>query len=349
MVAWGNATASPPSQQRHVLADWAEVLCLTAVGGELSRADYESYFGRQRDEGTADEEISRLDREFGDEPITAATEAEYSDTISSRTNEVFEHLHSRADGYGSAYPFQLSEDGNVLRLRLTEPETAEGAAQRVYIFTLACANLRCIKKLSDRDDLAGLYEVLCVAVLQALMPATAEVHHFGKSKHNTGRYVGKAPDKIRKLAEDLCERCLFDEEDFDTRDTGDAGLDLVAWVPMGDLLSSTIIFFGQCACTLTWPSKRYSASAAAWSSTLTFSAPPTTVVFIPFDFRRIDRSWYFKRVVSDIVLVDRLRLMLSVSPLVDAEAESRVPLLTEILEIADSLMPVAHADTSQSA
>jgi hypothetical protein len=107
----------------------------------------------------------------------------------------------------------------------------------------------------------------------------------------------------------LNEEVIAKEINFPPQNTGDGGLDLVAWVPPEDGLSSNLIVTGQCACTSEWVTKQHSSGANVWRDRIAFKATPTNVAFIPFLFRSTDGTWHNDDYIHDSVLIDRLRLM----------------------------------------
>ncbi|WP_347057391.1 hypothetical protein ABC795_11855 [Blastococcus sp. HT6-30] len=235
--------------------------------------------------------------------IDTADGATESDNYHRRAGDVFTYLSARADAFGSAYPYTL-EGTTVLTLRDPSPHRS------LYVFLLACASFRYVTGKHWQNGLAARFEGISVVALRRALPVEASVHLFGmNSELRNGRYSGKLVDKLKLLASDLGEKHQIDDEDFEDEDRGDHGLDVVAWLELGDKLGGRPIWLGQCACTPRWTVKQYSSSVAAMRGVMTFVAPPMNICFIPFDFRRPDGYWFKRAIIGESIVVDRRRMM----------------------------------------
>ena len=78
-----------------------------------------------------------------------------------------------------------------------------------------------------------------------MLPADAEVHIVGKGGQQSPRYTGNKKQKLQSIARDLNTR-LNEEVRLPATDTGDAGMDLLAWLPVGDTANGLLVYFGQC-------------------------------------------------------------------------------------------------------
>jgi hypothetical protein len=244
-------------------------------------------------------------RDDGDAEVTPA---ETDDNVSQRALDVFEYLESRAVVYGATYPFEIdSEDGSISLKRTSRLRGARKTA-RLYLFLLACANFRYIPRKRDQDTLATKYEDICFRGLTMLLPPTAEVHLFAQRARQGARYNGLLKDKLSLLAKDLGEERIAADREFLAGDTGDAGIDLVAWLPLGDALGDRVLLFGQCACTPNWVQKQHSATGSALGTSISLIAKPVPLCFIPFDFREVGGGWYQRRMIHETVVIDRRRL-----------------------------------------
>lgn len=183
-------------------------------------------------------------------------------------------------------------------------------SRSLYLFLLYCSVLRYVPTGEARTSLTARFEALCLDVMRAIMPSQAEVHLFGKnSELANGRYYGRLARKLEILVGDLGETAHFNTHDFGPRDFGDNGLDIVAWIPMGDALNGRPVVFGQCACTPQWVVKQHSSSGAAFNEVMTQMVDPTNMCFIPFDFRGADGGWYKRPSIHRSVVVDRRRML----------------------------------------
>lgn len=290
----------PDSTEAHVWADYIELLCLVNPDQTLSIADLKDRIRERRDvgEGTAEPD-----------DIHDLGESEKEDRRTRRAADWYRHLRFRMGLFGDWYPFNVSPAAD--ELSVVNPF---GPRQRLYVFLLLASNLRYIRR--HTNNLTTCFEILSATVLRKMLPDGAEVYHFGP-RHQEGRYSGTLWNKIRQLADDLAEVFVAREEEFPPQNTGDGGLDLVAWVPMGDQLSTRLLVFGQCACTSEWVIKQHSSGPAVWINRIRFQAPPSNFVFIPISFRSTDGRWHKSDDIHQTVLLDRYRLLSTLGEPVD--------------------------------
>lgn len=282
----------PRDRAYHVWADYAELLCLVNLDREVSKADF-------RDRAQDRKDLGETSLESDDSDLSVP---EQNDRVSQRVDDIFQYLDYREEHFGDFYPFSLSNDGNVLAVR--EPLSEK---QRFYTFLLLASNLWCIK--SSMDTITHSFERISAEAMRQMLPTNAEVHLFGP-RHSESRYAGSnIYGKIRRLAKDINEKVRVQEDDLSPQSTGDKGLDIVAWVPIGDKSPTLPLWFAQCACTLKWTEKQYSSSLSNWKSYVSFTASPANFSFIPFCFRRANGSWYVESDISDVILIDRQRLI----------------------------------------
>lgn len=315
--------ALPKRYDGHVWADYIELLCITDQDGELTQAEIEFQLAKRKDVG---EEYAEPDTDFDGEPDESpedaararlaedegngAEEAEdfgsdeglRDDRRGERVADIFKHLEYRAEVLGDAYPFELSPDGSTIAL-----VDNMLPARRLYLFLLLCANLRYVAKRRS-PPLPRAFERLSVRAMRRLVPADAEVHLFGKGEPGE-RYAGSLWVKIQTLAKDLCAEVTGKERDFPPRNTGDNGLDIVAWANHHDDQPARLLIFGQCACTEEWVRKQRSSGPEVWASTIRMLAMPSNVVFIPHMFRDAQGLWHREADIHHSVLIDRFRLL----------------------------------------
>ncbi|GAA2579511.1 hypothetical protein GCM10010435_65830 [Winogradskya consettensis] len=274
----------PGDSDLHYWADWAELLCITASAGMLSDSDLAEEIERQRSTGSGNQ-------------------ASQNDKFQRHAREVFNYLAGRALRYDDTYPFELSANGRILTKRsLTDPRI-------VYLFLLVCSSFKYVPR-SAMVSLAGRFEWLCLAAAKLSLPSEAEVHLFGKNPLGVpSRYVGSLVNKLNQLADDLCEVAVFKPAKFKAGNTGDWGLDIVAWLPSGDRAVGRMILFGQCACTAEWVTKQQTVGDNRWNKIISITVPPVAVCYIPFDFRDPSGDWYNEHQIFRSYIVDRWRLM----------------------------------------
>lgn len=295
----------PGAPQLHRWADWAELLAYTSAVGAISMPELAETTERRTDFIAAESEDDQDLDEAETEPLIAESQGEpakYRDALARRAGDVLNYLQDRATRYGSVYPFDVDVNARTVSLR---PSTT---SRQFYLFLLTCACLRYVGA-ADRTSLAAKFELAGIEVLKRMLPARAEVHLFGANSLMTGKYTGLLFEKVQALAADLGERVLATSTDFERGDRGDNGLDLVAWVPLDDELPGRIAVFAQAACTPDWVSKQHSSHASSWSSTITLTADPVNMVFIPYDYRRPGAEWYTSRHIHKSAVIDRYRIV----------------------------------------
>jgi len=209
----------------------------------------------------------------------------------------------RENEYGQDhYPFHLSSANN---LQLKEDLNN---AQKLYIFLLLCS---CSSNLSSShaSDVRRDFERISKEVLSKYLPSNSICHIMGKSGIEEQRYKGHITDKLTLLAKDLQTSAIFESHFFSAQNSGDGGLDVVAWLPFsGDSsLKFTQFYVAQCATGRDWTKKqdepdklkKYIKTPDSFNKCL----------FIPYDGRNSDGRFNQQAdILSDIVF-DRLRML----------------------------------------
>jgi hypothetical protein len=228
-------------------------------------------------------------------------EVSYRDTRRAATaDDVFRHLVYRSGTFGSAYPFELDEEGAIRRRRVSD-------RRRLYVFLLLASSLGYLEK-PRRSGLTRDFELLAVDAMRTWLPGLAQVHPFGTARSLGSRYSGSLEKKLERFATDVGERSVLQEGDLLSGDVGDLGGDVVSWLPLGDERGSIPIFIGQATCNHSWRNKQAEPSYARWKKVIEFGVMTNAVFFIPFCFRKPDGTW-FRRLWVDTILLDRVRLM----------------------------------------
>ena len=204
--------------------------------------------------------------------------------------------------FGEAYPFILGTNELARRSRLNK-------RSRLYISLLLSSNLG--YAASYKSELTSSFELLCLEVMRAYLPKSAQVHLFGSNPLNEGIFSGHIFDKISRLNEMIgWGSPKVSRTDFSPHDTGDKGLDIVAWLPLGNSRLGCLLLFGQCACGEgKWVNKQDDSSAKSWSKRIEFVAPPSNVLFIPFCLRTAENAWPQHHDIRDSIVMDRVRIM----------------------------------------
>lgn len=297
-----NLERLPGSPQLHRWADWAELLCIHEGG--LTAPGLGTEIEKQKDFILIDTDDDIESDVALPEPLKNPfeTPAEFSDAVAQRASDTFAFIEARSNSYGDAYPFAFDATSTRLDLRpLTEART-------LYLFLLVCSTFRYVDGREVQTSLAGRFEWLSLQALRRQLPVRANVHLFGANPSPGAHYGTGVRARVRQLSADIREALLLDvDKEFDS-ESGDGGLDLVAWLDQEDAAPGIQIAFGQCACGTEWIGKQHSSSMAAWNPFFRFTAAPLNYCFIPYDFRATDGDWYRRRSIQGSIMMDRRRL-----------------------------------------
>jgi hypothetical protein len=285
-------------------ADYVELLCLANADLTISRADFIDRWQERRDLGetaaVAEDEVD--DTNEDGEPSAGVGQGERSDWRVRMTDDVFRQLAYRLDAFAECYPFEMPSRTNLLRKSdLTDDH-------RLYVFLLLAASQSHVRDAECRQ-LRRAFERLTADVLRALLPAGAEVHVFGTSASLGERFHGAIYPKLSLLASDMAEYLHATKDEFDERDVGDAGLDVVGWIPLGDTVPNPIAFFAQSATGTDWIDKQHQSGADAWRSILMLHATPANLICIPHCWRTANGGWPKPHEIHNSVVLDRVRVM----------------------------------------
>ena len=288
----------PRTKDTHLWADYVELLCLVNPDGLVARADLVDRWRTSDDLRRGQQED--IEVESSQEGTQGASAL--GDRRIGHADDVFGHFIYRAATFGDSYPFTVTELGALQRREIL------GGGHQLYVYLLLCSSLRYILR-SEWDGLTKGFERLSEGALKAWLPVGAEVHIFGTSAGPDQRFIGTLQSKLTQLAGDLSERLLLTDEDFRRGDTGDAGCDIVGWIPLGDQTAGLLVILAQATCQVDWVSKQQESAPATWGGILTWTVPHNNVLCIPFCFRAPDGAWYWKRQIRQSIVIDRVRLL----------------------------------------
>lgn len=272
---------TPPSgNDVFIWTDYLELRALTSADSCFSRGDLASVEGRSKD----------LGRGF---------------KVESQWRAVADFAGVRLNDFGKNYPFAVSADGDTLEVHFdNEP------GKRMYLGLLLAACMRNIKN-SHRGVVARAFEEACFNVFEKLMPEGSTVRATWANGGPEAPYVGTLYDKMVQIARDL--RCTpnFEPHDFKPSDSGDGGIDLIAWHDMSDTREGLPIAAGQVGCSREeWRSKQCEASwLAKHSRHFPLMHGWATYYFMPLDLREADGRWAYKSDIGSAIIVDRLRIL----------------------------------------
>ena len=293
---------APPSLKHSELFRWAdyfELACLYNSDKSISKGDIYCIMEPLLRDSIIDKEEFESSDDCSDKDIFPPNETK-NDQYRFFCDELFKMLEYRAWVYKAFYPFKIKE-GNLLELKPSLQIKC-----KLYIYLLSCSNLSFFKDAQSK--LTTDFEILSKESLKRFVSSKAEIHHFGANVRPSS-YTGNLYSKIVKLAEDLNCDLIAQKEDFSSKDSGDGGLDIVAWYPFKDLKWSRFIILAQCKCSEEWVDLRFSSSLEAWQGKIRFTNPINNMTFIPMCYRRCNGAWHKNHNVSGTILIDRQRLI----------------------------------------
>jgi hypothetical protein len=271
----------PKSADPLFWTDFAELKAVIHPDRCFSRGDLTSLLRRNRD--------TSVDRSGNDE---------------TRWRDIVTFASTRVSTFGNDYPFHISEDQDTLILHENLSDGQGG-----YLKLLLSSLMRHIPN-PHRGELARFFESVSLEVFSQLMPPGSEVHPNWANGGDAARYRGTLFQKMQAVAEDIRCNPNFEERDFKANDTGDGGIDIVAWHPMADEREGMPIAFAQCGCSKEdWKFKQLEASYFKHSRNLPVMHPWGCYYFMPLDLRHADGQWAYKSDIGPAVIVDRLRIL----------------------------------------
>ncbi len=318
-------TSFSPPQKRdatHLMADFVELLCLANPDGGIGLDEAVTAVYRSSEFET------ERDAETGEDPIAGEELDGRKDHHPARGADWFSQMAHRQISLQSFYPFCVI-DGDYLTCKYDLKKQ-----HLLYIFFLLCANLRVISRRL-RNSFAANFETIAGKAFESYLPGFM-VHQFGKARSEKGHYSNKLADAIGQLADYLHERNICERDQFAAKNTGDGGLDLVAFKHPceNEDLPGSLICFAQCACGPdNWERKQHESSHGNWKNRINFIHRPANFMFTPVCFRDSDGKWFQKDKIMDSILMDRPRLLQLI--------KSNIPSDIDLFEPLDSLYEYA--------
>lgn len=289
----------PTGADAFIWTDYIELRVITSSDQCFSRGELAAVERRSRDNG----------RGFNAE---------------TRWREVINFAGVRGNDFGDNYPFQVSDDEDTLILNFADED-----GKRIYLGLLIAACMRNITN-SRRSEVARAFEETCIRVFSKLMPIGAEVRATWANGGAEAPYTGVLFEKMKQIARDLRCTANFEARDFKSNDTGDGGIDLIAWHQMADNREGMPIAFAQCGCSRDdWRFKQCEASWIKHSRHLPVMHPWATYYFLPLDLRDPDGDWAYKSDIGQAIIIDRLRILRLI---VSYSIQSEIPAMPFINE-----------------
>lgn len=281
-------------------ADYVELLCLCTKNGMVSRGNLQAQVQEAQDV-QVDADVDG-DGDVDDIAGPNDEPAVLDDKVSARWDDIVLRLNARKASY-PGWPFEL--DGAVLHSVYDE----QRADHRLYVALLIASSLRlCVATRSN--EITSAFEEISYHWLSRSLPNFWKVRPFGAHATLPDAYVGNLREKLELLAADINAKLQKDADEYDFENTGDGGIDLVAWQEIGDKRGNIPVIFGQCACSPTdWEGKQLDVSPAATEAHIAPQHPGAAYCFVPHDLSRSDGKWQRAVHVKRVVMVDRLRLL----------------------------------------
>lgn len=267
-------------------ADFIEFKALIHADRNYTKADFAGDYHSSTDDSTEDSDSHR-------------------DKAAGRWSEALRHCRYRNEFFAApSYPFEIpcaENDIVLLKSGLTR-------LQEAYLFLLVCSSLKYIVR-REMNKIAREFEKTCLSLFKHCMPSGATVKgNWANPSPGENCYAGTLSKKFEAMAKDL--RIRVGTTPDDPQNTGDGGIDLVAWHGMHDQRPGIPIAMGQCSCSTTeWHVKSWEAHCARHAETLPVSSPWWNFYFCPLDLWDGENKWRFEAKVRGAIFVDRYRIL----------------------------------------
>lgn len=287
-------------------ADYVELLCLCSKNGIVAKGNLQAQQQEaedlQTDAGDDEHNVRDDDSSISTDDSDRNDSEILDDRVSSRWEDIKGRLKARGVSF-YGWPFEL--DGEVLRSKFD----VQNSEQRLYVSLLIASSLRlCHNERSP--EVTSAFEEISYHWLRQTVTELWQVRPFGAHQTLPNAYTGTLRAKLEALAEDINGVLVKPGTDYDPRNTGDGGIDLVAWQDMGDKRGNIPVIFGQCACSPTdWESKQLDVTPASTEAHIYTQHAGSAYCFVPHDLSVNDKSWDRSAQIKRTVIVDRRRLL----------------------------------------
>jgi hypothetical protein len=306
----------PRHSHTFLWADYVELICLCSQNGMYAKGNLQ--------EQEQEAEDVQCDTEDDFESSSDITSEETDDKIATRWDDIKTKLASRQVSF-PGWPFELV--GDVLKRKVDY----QSPDHRLYVSLLIASSLR-LCNLKRTKEITDAFEEISFHWLRQSLTPHWRVNPFGAHQNLPGAYTGTLRAKLEQLAKDIDCRLVKDASDYDPRDTGDAGIDLVAWQMMGDRRGHTQVIFGQCACSPTdWESKQLDVTPSSTEAHIHPQHPGAAYCFLPHDLYENNSRWSRASHVKKTVLIDRRRLL---HLFVEQKSSGQLPIWSFLSEAA---------------
>lgn len=297
---------TPPKDARGFLwADYVELRCLTSLDGHYGEGQVIDLEG-ESEELMVDEEADN-DESFDSEEEALDQEGEFlknNEAVARKWADICARLTSRKVSMAGYWPFDIYE--GVLYRRFD----ATNRRHVLYVALLVASALRYCAK-NRQGEVTACLEEIGFHLFRSLMPVGWEVRPFGAHQNIANGFEGTLGQKLAGLAQQVFPVYVRPENQFDPRNTGDGGLDIVAWHPLGDATRGYLpIAFAQCGCSPgDWEHKQFEASPVNMDHKIQLQHPASNFYIMPHDMRNLNGGWERGDHIGKVILLDRLRII----------------------------------------
>ncbi len=301
MIDYGRLEAT----RSHLLADAVEILCALDSQGPVSQTDIFSLLTnstRSPDELMEVGEEDLDDNEYPDD----LSSAEITSKIQAQADDCLSQLEFRSKAFGESYPFEIV-DG------ILKPRDALSELNKLYLFLLVASRTRTFKVQGLTQRIAAHFEEISKEAMRHLMSTSSEVITFAaNSEDRRTRFNTDLRRALPQLADFMGMEMspLWDPQTQSPQ--GDAKIDLVGVQKLDEFEGGWSVFLGQCAAREdenNWEQKRMEADINYHRARFHFAVPSQAVLFVPGCFRQADGKWASADKASNVILMDRLRIL----------------------------------------
>lgn len=285
-----NTKTDHPWHLSHLHADFVELKSVFWSKNEW--LTLQDVIGHYKDSNEKTEEKKDSTDEVGSD------KSDDNDKLLAKCIEIFQVNKDRSQYFNADYPFELDELNNYIKLKsdLTDK-------QLLYIKLLLASNLNNFPKLES--ILTTDFEKLSSEVLKQFFPNSI-VREFGKNS----TFKGNTETKIKALSKELNLKTRDEEiKKLPATASQEKGLDLIAFIPFKDKITSMLILLAQCACGKHWPSKTNETSN--YESYLDFyKLKPIHSMMIPYCIsNELDNGFYQSESLTEKLVFERRRMI----------------------------------------
>ncbi len=256
------------------------------------------------------------------------------DFISSRWRMAVSLCKARANYFEQFYSFEIpSDEDDILLLKQDLNE-----CQKSYLSLLICSSLKYFEK-NISFDFSREFEKLSKYIFTHMLPAGSTIKsNWPNPEDGEECYSGNKFEKYRAIAKDIRTKSLetISESDFNPRDRGDGGIDLVGWHGMYDQREAIPIACAQCSCQRTeWKMKQSESTYHTKMSFFPLIHPWSSYYFCPLDLWKSEKEWRFRSDIQDSIPVDRYRILNFMS---NSNEYFHISKIQEIIEFEQSIV-----------